>query len=151
MSLKEQINSDIKKAMLSKNTDDLRALRAIKSMILIAETEKGSSGSLSPESEMKLLQKAVKQRKDSMAIYVEKGREDLAETEGAEVAVIERYLPKQMTEDEIIDALREIVRESGASSMKDMGKVMGLATKRMAGRADNKLISLQVKNLLSGE
>jgi uncharacterized protein YqeY len=149
MSLKEQIDQDIKKAMLSKSKDDLRALRAIKSMILLAETEKGAAGALSQESEMQLLQKAVKQRKDSIEIYVEQGRKDLAEIEEAEVAIIERYLPEPMDEETLLKVLQEIIDEAGATSMKDIGRVMGIATKKLAGKANNKVISDKVRILLS--
>ncbi len=149
MSLKEQIDQDIKKAMLSKSKDDLRALRAIKSMILLAETEKGAAGALSQEAEMQLLQKAVKQRKDSLEIYVEQGRKDLAEIEEAEVAIIERYLPEPMDEETLLKELKEIIDEAGATSMKDIGRVMGIASKKLAGKANNKVISEKVRILLS--
>lgn len=149
MSLKQQIESDIKKAMLAKNKDDLRALRSIKSMILLAETEKGAGGGLTEEAEIKLLQKAGKQRSDSLNIYKEQGRDDLAATEQAELDVINRYLPEQMSEEELKAEIQKIVDETGASSMQDMGKVMGIATKKLAGKADGKAISEQVKSILS--
>ncbi len=149
MSLKEQINADIKKAMLEKNKDDLRALRAIKSMILLAETEKGAGGSLSPDAEMKILQKAAKQRMDSIALYREQNRDDLADAEQAELEVIKRYLPEQLSEEELEAKVKEIIEKTGASSMRDMGKVMGVATKELAGKADGKTISQAVKKLLS--
>jgi len=148
MSLKQQIEQDIKNAMLSKNKDDLRALRSIKSMILNAQTEKGGQKDLDEDAEIKLLQKAAKQRKDSLDVYKSQGREDLAETEQKELEVIERYLPAQMSDQELEKALQEIIAETGASSMKDMGKVMGVATKKLAGKADGKLISDKVKSLL---
>lgn len=149
MTLKEQIDGDIKKAMLSKNKDELRALRAIKSMILLAETEKGAGDGLDTAREMAILQKAVKQRKDSIALYREQGREDLADSEATELNIIERYLPAQMTAEELTDALKSIIAEVGASSPRDMGKVMGIASKRLAGKADNKLIAEHVRQLLS--
>ncbi len=149
MSLKEQIEADIKKAMLEKNKDDLRALRAIKSMILLAQTEKGASENLSADAEMKILQKAVKQRMDSLTLYREQKRDDLADAEEAEVEVIKRYLPKQMSEEELAAVVKEIIEKSGASSMADMGKVMGMASKELAGKADGKAISQVVKKLLS--
>lgn len=149
MSLKQQIDADIKQAMLAKNKDELKALRSIKSMILLAETDKGSSGELSSDAEMKLLAKAVKQRKDSAAIYKEQGREDLYKVEMDEAEVIERYLPKQLTEDELKAELQKIIAEVGASGPQDMGKVMGTATKALAGKADGKAISSMVKTLLA--
>lgn len=149
MSLKQQIESDIKKAMLAKDKDELRALRSIKSLILLAETEKGQSGELTPDTELKLLQKAAKQRNDSLTIYREQGREDLAATEEAELAIINRYLPAQMSPEVLKSEIEKIIRETGASSIKDMGKVMGVATKKLAGKADGKAISEQVKALLS--
>ena len=149
MSLKSQIEADIKKAMLAKQKEELKALRAIKSMILLAETEKGSSGEVSADAEMKMLMKAVKQRKDSAAIYKEQGRDDLYGVEIAEVEVIERYLPKQLTPEELKSELLEIIKQVGASSPKDMGKVMGAANKSLAGRADGKAISTVVKEILA--
>ncbi len=149
MSLKEQIEADIKKAMLEKNKDDLRALRAIKSMILLAQTEKGAGESLSSEAEVKILQKAAKQRADSLAIYKQQKREDLAEVEQSELNVIQRYLPEQMSEDELEKLIGQIIQKIGASSIQDMGKVMGMASKELAGKADGKTISLIVKKLLS--
>jgi len=149
MSLKEQIEADIKKAMLEKNKDDLRALRAIKSMILLAQTEKGASESVTPDTEMKILQKAAKQRQDSIALYIQQNRKDLADAEQVELDVIKRYLPEQMSEEELKAALSEIIAKVGASSMKDMGKVMGMASKELAGKADGKTISQVVKQILS--
>ncbi len=149
MSLKEQIEADIKKAMLAKNKDDLRALRGIKSMILLAETEKGSGRQLSEDAEMKILQKAVKQRTDSMTIYRDSGRDDLADGEKAELEVIQRYLPEQLSEEALVGELQKIINQVGASSIKDMGKVMGIASKQFAGKADGKTISEKVKSLLS--
>lgn len=149
MSLKQQIDADIKKAMLAKNKDELKALRSIKSMILLAETDKGSTGDLSSDIEMKLLAKAVKQRKDSAAIYKEQGREDLYQVEMDEAEVIERYLPKQLSEDELKAELQQIIAQVGASGPQDMGKVMGAATKALAGKAEGKAISTMVKTLLT--
>jgi uncharacterized protein len=149
MSLKAQIEADIKKAMLARQKDELKALRAIKSMILLAETEKGSDGALSEDTEMKMLMKAVKQRKDSAAIYKEQGRNDLYDVEITEVKVIEKYLPQQMSEDEIKVALIEVIKAVGASGPQDMGKVMGMASKKLAGKADGKTISGLVKELLT--
>ncbi len=149
MSLKAQIESDIKNAMLAKNKLELLALRAIKSAILIAETEKGAQGSISHESEVKLLMKATKQRKDSAEVYHTQNRQDLADKELAELDVINRYLPKQMSEDKIREELKLIIEKTGANSPADMGKVMGIATKQFAGKADGKTISILAKSLLS--
>lgn len=149
MGLKQQIESDIKKAMLAKEKEALKALRAIKSMILLAETEKGSQGEITEEAGNKLLMKAVKQRKDSAAIYKEQGREDLYAIEMSEVAVIERYLPKQLSAEEVTEKLKEIITQAGATGPQDMGKVMGMATKALAGQSDGKTISGLVKQLLT--
>ncbi len=149
MSLKEKIEEDIKKAMLARDKDKLRALRSIKSMILLAETEKGKGGVLAPETEMKILQKAVKQREESIALYRDQGREDLAAAEQQEVEVISAYLPEQMPEEEVRAEIEKIIKQTGAQSMKDMGKVMGLATKDLAGKVDNKTIAEIVKKLLA--
>lgn len=149
MSLKQTIDGDIKKAMLSKNKEELEALRSIKSMILLAETEKGGSGDISSDAEAKLLMKAAKQRKESADIFKQQNRVDLAEKELFQLEVINRYLPKQLSEDEIKATLQEIIKEVGASGPGDMGKVMGVATKKLAGQADGKVISEQVKKLLA--
>ena len=149
MSLKEQIEADLKKAMLEKNKDDLRALRAIKSMILLALSEKGAKENLSADVEMKILQKAAKQRTDSIVLYREQKRDDLADPEQAELDVIKRYLPAQLSEEELEVKIGEIIEKVGASSMKDMGKVMGLASREFAGKADGRAISQIVKKLLS--
>lgn len=149
MSLKQQIDADIKQAMLAKDPDRLRALRAIKSLILLEETKEGAGDGLKPEDELKILTKAVKQRKDSADIYRQQGREDLLKTEESEIAVIEKYLPKQLSEDELKDRLRDIIARVGATGPSDMGKVMGAATKELAGQADGKAISAAVKQLLS--
>lgn len=149
MSLKQQIDGDIKKAMLSKNKEELEALRSIKSLILLAETEKGGAAEISSESEKKLLMKAAKQRKESAEIFDQQNRKDLAERELLQLAVINRYLPKQLSEEEIKSALMSVIKEVGASGPQDVGKVMGVATKTLAGQADGKVISEQVKKLLS--
>ena len=149
MNLKEQIDGDIKKAMLAKNKEELTALRGIKSMILLAETEKGGSGDISTDVEMKLLTKAAKQRKESAEIFQKEGRQDLAQKELFELDVISRYLPKQLSEEEITSELKKIIDQVGAKGPQDMGKVMGTATKALAGKADGKLISELVKKLLA--
>jgi hypothetical protein len=149
MSLKTRIEQDIKEAMKAKDQAALRALRAIKAAILLEETAEGSSGELSEADEMKLLQKQVKQRRDSIAQFRGNGREDLALKEEEEVAVIERFLPQQLSEAEVEAIVREIIAETGAASVKDMGKVMGAASKRLAGQADNKIVADAVKRLLS--
>lgn len=148
MALKQQIDLDIKQAMLAKDQDKLRALRAVKSMILLEETKEGGSGELKPEDETRILTKAVKQRKDSADIYRQQNRPDLLATEEAEIAVIEQYLPKQLSEDELKEKLQAIMVRVGASKPSDMGKVMGVATKELAGEADGKAISAMVKTLL---
>jgi len=153
MSLKQQIDADIKQAMLAKDQEKLRALRAVKSMILLEETKEGQSrpgqtGDLKPEDETRILTKAVKQRKDSADIYRQQNRPDLLSVEEAEIAVIEQYLPKQLSEDELNAKLQAIITRIGASAPSDMGKVMGVATKELAGQADGKAISAAVKVLL---
>ncbi len=148
MSLKSQIEQDLKTAMRSQNKDEIRALRGIKSMILLAETEKGAGSELSSDKELKLLTKAVKQRKDSAQLYSEQGRDDLAEVEQAEVAIISRYLPEQMTQEELTLELQRIIEQTGASSPKDMGKVMGAANEAFKGRAEGATIAKITKSLL---
>ncbi len=149
MSLKQQIDTDIKNAMKAKNKDELQALRSVKSMILIAESEKGAEENLSQDAEMKLLMKAAKQRKESADTYKENGRDELASAELLELEVIERYLPKQMSEEELKQQLQKIIDKVGASGPQDMGKVMGVATKELAGKADGKMISQLVKQILT--
>ncbi|MEM9326913.1 MAG: GatB/YqeY domain-containing protein [Bacteroidota bacterium] len=149
MSLKSQIEQEIKQAMLSKQKDRLRALRAIKSAILLAETEKGAAAGITSDVEVKLLQKAAKQRRDSIEIYVQQGRDDLAQTEQQELAVIEEFLPKQLSEKEIEQEVQSVIAAVGASGPQDMGKVMGAATKKLAGQADGKVISAVAKRLLT--
>lgn len=149
MGLKQQIDEDIKKAMLAKNREELEALRSIKSMILLAETEKGGTGDLTPEAEKKLLMKAAKQRKESAEIFDQQSRKDLADKELLQLEVINRYLPKQLSEEETRSALSDIIKEVGATGPQDMGKVMGVATRKLAGQADGKMISDLVKKLLA--
>lgn len=150
MSLKQTIDTDIKKAMLAKNKEELDALRGIKSMILLAETEKGgAAGDLSEDQEAKLLQKAAKQRKESADIFIQQNRSDLADRELKQLEIINRYLPTPFTAAELEAALREIIAETGAKSPQEVGKVMGIASKRLAGKADGKEISELAKKLLS--
>lgn len=149
MSLKTTIDGDIKKAMLAKNKEELDALRSIKSMILLAETEKGAAMELTPEAENKLLMKAAKQRKESAEIFQKEGRTDLAQKEQFQLDIISRYLPKQLTEAEIVEAVKKVIAQVGATGPQDMGKVMGAATKALAGQADGKVISEWVKKLLN--
>lgn len=149
MSLKEQIDTDIKKAMLAKNKDELRALRAIKSLILLAESEENAAKELDRNTELKLLTKAAKQRKDSFQIYQEQGRDDLAQKEKDELKVIEKYLPEQFSEKEVEVEIRQIMDSMGAKGPGDMGKIMGVATKKLAGKADGRLIAEVAKRLLS--
>lgn len=149
MSLSERIMADMKEAMKSKDQVALRSIRAIKSAMMVATTEKGGPKELDDDQELKLLQKLVKQRRDSIAIFEEQGRDDLAATEKEEVAVIERYLPEQMSEDEVRAIVQQIITDTGAESMKDMGKVMGQASHKLAGKADNKLVADIVKSSLS--
>ena len=148
MSLFDKINTDIKQAMLNKEKEKLEALRSVKAAFLIAKTEKGNN-ELTSEKEISVIQKLVKQRKDSANVYIENNRPELAEKETKEAEFISVYLPKQMSEAEIVAELNTIISELGASTMKDMGKVMGVATKKMAGKADGKIISTKVKELLS--
>ncbi|MBO9153213.1 GatB/YqeY domain-containing protein [Chitinophaga sp. GCM10012297] len=149
MSLELNINGAIKTAMLAKAEAELRALRAIKAAVLVAKTAEGASGELTEADELKLLQKLAKQRKDSIDIFRQQNRADLAVKEEEELAVIERYLPKQMDEAELRVAVQGIIAAVGASSPADMGKVMGAATKELAGKADGKTISALVKELLT--
>ncbi len=144
----ETIDQDIKKAMLAKNDVRLRGLRAIKSALLLARTEKGAQEVISEETELKVLQKLIKQRKESAEIYQTQNRDDLYQIEKEEMQVIEAYLPQQMSRDEIAAYLQEVIRKTGAASVKDMGKVMGMANKELAGKADGKTISEIVKQLL---
>jgi uncharacterized protein len=149
MSLEQNIMAEMKDAMKSKNEAGLRGLRAIKAEIIKAKTEPGANGQISEDTEVKMLQKMVKQRKDALEIYQQQNRADLAQKEEEEIAIIERFLPKQMSEAELKDALAKIITEVGAASPADMGKVMGTATKQLAGKADGKAISTAVKELLN--
>ncbi len=149
MSLQEKITEGMKEAMKAKDSQTLEALRSIKAALLILQTETGSSENISEVEEIKLLQKQVKQRKDSAAIYLEQGREDLAEPELAQALVIEGFLPAQLSEEEVAKFIDGIIAETGASSMKDMGKVMELSNERLAGKADGKTISTIIKARLA--
>lgn len=148
MSLQNQIMAAMKDAMKAKNQTALTALRAVKSAILLAQTESGATGELSEEQELKILQKQVKQRKDSAAIFIEQGREDLASPELAEADVIAQFLPEAMSEEDIEKVVVQVIESTGASGMKDMGKVMGIVSKQLAGQADGKTISTIVKSKL---
>ena len=148
MSLKLRIEQEIKTAMLQKNKDRLRALRAIKSMILIAETEKGAANALNEEAEIKILSQAAKQRRDSLKIYQDQGRKDLADIERDELQVIEDFLPRQLSADELETVVRDIITNLGATSPKDIGKVMGRASRELSGKVDGKVLAKLVKTLL---
>ncbi len=148
MSLEKQVMTDLKTAMKAKDQVAMRTLRAIKSAILLKQTD-GSGATMGDSDEIKLVQKLVKQRQDSLEIYEKQGREDLAVTEREEIAVLQRYLPEQMGEDELRGVIQGIISSTGASSMKDMGKVMGMANGQLAGKADGKTIAAVVKQLLS--
>lgn len=148
MSLKLIIENGIKDAMRAKDADRLRALRAIKSMILLEETSGSSSDGLSTDAEMKIVMKAAKQRRDSLEVYVAQNRPDLAEKEQVELAIIEEFLPKQLSDAELTVKITEIIASVGATSPADMGKVMGAASKQLAGLADGKAISVKVSELL---
>jgi len=145
MGLQQEVMSALKDAMKSKNQTALTALRAVKSAILLAQTESGAKEELTVEQELKILQKQVKQRKDSAAIYLEQGRKDLADPELAEAEVISQFLPEAMSEEEISEIVKETIKKVGAEGMKDMGKVMGMVSKILAGKADGKTISTIVK------
>ncbi len=149
MSLEQQVMTEMKEAMKAKDEASLRSLRAIKAEIIKAKTEPGANGAVTEEGELKLLQKMVKQRRDSLDIYQQQNRADLAQKEQEEISVIEKFLPKQLSEAELKDALGKIIAEVGASSPADMGKVMGAASKQLSGQADGKAISAAVKELLS--
>ena len=149
MNLFDTVSADIKAAMLARDKVRLEALRGVKKEFLEAKTAKGGDGELADDAAMKILVKMVKQRKESAAIYVEQNRPELAEEELAQAAVIESYLPKQMSEEELTAALKAIIEKVGATSAKDMGKVMGTATKELAGKVDGKAISAKVRELLA--
>ena len=149
MNLFDQVSSDIKAAMLAKDKVRLETLRGIKKEFLEAKTAKGGNGELADDAATKILVKMVKQRKETAAIYTEQNRPELAQNELAEAAVIEEYLPKQMSEEELTEALKAIIAQVGASSAKDMSKVMGVASKQLAGKAEGRTISAKVKELLA--
>ncbi|HEV8270500.1 MAG TPA: GatB/YqeY domain-containing protein [Chitinophagaceae bacterium] len=149
MSLEQKIMGELKTAMLAKDEKALRSLRAVKAAILLAKTSEGAGGELKEDDEVKLLQKLVKQRKDSLEIYQQQNRADLAQKEQEEIEIIEKFLPKQLSADELRSEVAAVITEVGASSPADMGKVMGAATKKLAGKADGKTISALVKELLS--
>ena len=149
MSLEQKIMPELKAAMLAKDEKSMRSLRAIKAAIIVAKTAEGAGGELKEEDEVKLLQKLIKQRKDSLDIFTQQNRSDLAVKEQEEIEVIEKFLPKQLSQDELREEIRKIIAESGAATPAEMGKVIGLANKQLAGRADGKTISLVVKELLS--
>ncbi len=148
MNLEDRIKKDLISAMKAKDKAALRGIRAIKAAILLAKTD-GSGEDLNEEKEIKMLQKLVKQRRDSLEIYEKQGRDDLAQTEKEEIAVIETYLPEQLSPEKLEKVLKEIITAVGATSMKDMGKVMGAASKQLKGKADGKSISIKVKELLN--
>jgi uncharacterized protein YqeY len=149
MNLEQKVMAEMKDAMKSKDEAALRGLRAIKAEIIKAKTEPGAGGELSEDTENKMLQKMLKQRKDSLEIYRTQSRDDLAKKEEEEITIIEKFLPKQMDEAELKEALKKIIERVGATSPADMGKVMGVATKELAGKADGKTISSAVKELLA--
>ncbi len=149
MSLEQKIMTDLKAAMIAKDEAALRSLRAVKAAILLAKTAVGGKGDISEDEEIKLLQKLVKQRKDSLEIFQQQNRADLAKKEEEEIAVISKFLPKQMSQEEIREELQAIISATGATGPGDMGKVMGLASKQLAGKADGKTISALVKELLA--
>ena len=148
MSLESKIMTDLKAAMKTKNQASLRGIRAIKAALLLAKTD-GSGTEISTKEEIKILQRLVKQRQDSLEIYKQQGRSDLAEIEQEEIQVIQNYLPKQMSQDELVKIIGEIINSTGASGMKDMGKVMGIASQKIGGQADGKTIASVVKGILS--
>jgi len=148
MNLESLITNDLKEAMKAKDQVALRSIRAIKAAILLFKTD-GSGDVLDSDKEIKLLQKLVKQRQDSLDIYTKQSREDLAVTEREEIAVIQKYLPAQLTNDELKSAIKDIIAETGVTSIKEMGKVIGLANQRLAGKAEGKAIAAAVKELLS--
>ena len=149
MSLEEKINQDIKDAMRAKEKEKLESLRAIKAALLLEKTQKGASESISEDAELKILQKLVKQRKDTAQIYQEQERNDLAEKELSEASIIEKYLPEQLSDQELTAKVKSIIEQLGAKSMADMGKVMGMASIQLAGKADGKAIADKVKALLN--
>ena len=149
MNLESKITTALKEAMKNKNQDALTALRSVKSAILLHKTQKSSSGELSHEDEMKILQKLVKQRKDSADIYKSQGRNDLADPELKEAELIQQFLPKALSEEEVRKIVKSIIDETGADGMKDMGKVMGISTNKLMGKADGKMIASIAREFLS--
>ncbi len=149
MQLEEQIMTEMKEAMKARNESVLRALRSIKAEIIRAKTEPGAAGQIDKATEQKFLQKMMKQRRDSLEIFEKQGREDLAIKEKEEMAVIEKFLPKQLDEAELKEIIKKIIAENGTSSPADIGKIMGIASKQLAGKADGKVVNLLVKNLLT--
>ena len=149
MALEQTIMAEMKKAMLARDEKGLRALRAIKAAIILAKTAEGAGGELKPDDETKLLQKLIKQRNDSLQIYQQQNRPDLAQKEQEEIEVIEEFLPKQLSSEQLRESLTRIIAEVGASSPADMGKVMGIATKQLAGVSNGQAISAAVKELLA--
>ena len=149
MSLEQKIMTELKTAMLAKDEKSVRSLRAIKAAIIVAKTAEGAKGEIGEAEELRLLQKMVKQRKDSLEIFTQQGRPELAAKEQEEIEIIERFLPQQMSETELKEAVQAIINNAGATSPADMGKVMGLANKQLSGKADGKTISAMVKELLN--
>jgi len=149
MSLFDKVNADIKTAMLAKEKDKLEAVRAVKAAFLLARTEKGATEEISEDTEIKLLQRLVKQRKESAAIYQQQNRKDLADKELFEVSIIDKYLPEQMSDEELTKIIKSLIEQIGAKGMADMGKVIGMASKQLAGKAEGKAIADKVKALLS--
>ena len=148
MSLELKINEDIKSAMLARDAKKLEALRAIKAALLLEKTKEGAAAEVSVDAELKILQKLVKQRRESADIYLNANRDDLAQKELFDASIIETYLPKQLSEKDVTEIIRKIIAETGAITIKDMGRVMGAASRELAGKADNKMISGIVKSLL---
>ena len=148
MSLLETINNDIKLAMKARQAEKLSALRAVKSELLLEQTSAGASDNISEEKEIKIIQKLIKQRKDSAEIYKSENRTDLYEKEVGEIEFLELYLPEQMSDDELTGIIKSAIEQTGASSMKDMGKVMGIVNAKVAGKAEGKIIAQKVKSLL---
>jgi uncharacterized protein YqeY len=151
MSLEQKVMTDLKTAMLAKDEKSLRSLRAIKAAIINLKTSEGFSGEIKEDDEIKLLQKLVKQRKESLEIYEKQNRNDLAEKEREEIGVIEKFLPQQLSEEELKDVVASIIKETGATSPADMGKVMGMANKQLGGKADGKAIAAMVKEILASK
>ncbi|MDD4604530.1 MAG: GatB/YqeY domain-containing protein [Bacteroidales bacterium] len=149
MKLEQKINDDIKATMLARNAEKLEALRAVKAALLLEKTKEGGTGDMDESTELKILQKLVKQRRESADIYKNANRPDLASKELFEATIIESYLPHQLSQEEVIAIVKKVIAQTGAASIKDMGKVMGMTSKELAGKADNKMISEIVKSLLS--